>query len=249
MTDSREARNHASELKFVVDRATGIAIRSWARTNLEPDPHGTGPWADEYATASLYFDTVEYDVFRRRGSYGRAKYRIRRYSDADFVFLERKLRRPRLVVKRRTRIPLDAIHTLSIDGSDSTHASSWFTARLAARRLVPVCQVSYRRLARGSNGSHPPVRLTLDEDMRATAVSAVAFAGSGGEAILREGMVLELKFRGCLPAIFRRLVEEFALRPQRSSKYRLGMTVLGHVVPSDDADEPSAPAIQISESV
>ena len=40
MTDSREARNHASELKFVVDRATGIAIRSWARTNLEPDPHG-----------------------------------------------------------------------------------------------------------------------------------------------------------------------------------------------------------------
>jgi hypothetical protein len=36
-----------------------------------------------------------------------------------------------------------------------------------------------------------------------------------------------LKYRYRVPAIFKRLVEEFSLEPQRASKYRLGMTALG----------------------
>jgi hypothetical protein len=39
-------------------------------------------------------------------------------------------------------------------------------------------------------------------------------------------MVLELKYRQHVPAIFKRLVEEFALEPSRASKYRMGMTAL-----------------------
>jgi hypothetical protein len=35
--------------------------------------------------------------------------------------------------------------------------------------------------------------------------------------------ILELKYRGPAPALFKRLVEEFALVPQTASKYRLGM--------------------------
>ncbi|MBI4266084.1 MAG: polyphosphate polymerase domain-containing protein [Acidobacteria bacterium] len=234
MTDSREARNHACEVKFVVDRAGGEAIRAWARAHLEPDPHGTGPFADEYDTSSLYFDTAQHDVFCRQGSYGRAKYRIRRYSDADFAFLERKLRKPRLVVKRRTRVPLDEIPRLRRRTPGAPWVGSWFGARLDARRLGPACQVSYRRLARGANGSQPPVRLTLDEGMVARPASELAFADGEGEALLPGRMILELKFRGYLPALFRRLVEEFALWPACASKYRLAMIALGHVVATDD---------------
>ena len=36
-------------------------------------------------------------------------------------------------------------------------------------------------------------------------------------------LILELKYRGAPPAIFRQLVEEFALTPQTASKYRLGV--------------------------
>src|SRR5215207_2560757 len=104
MAHSRETRARASEIKFLVEPALATDIRSWARANLAPDPHGSGPFGDEYETSSIYFDTDAFDVLRRQGSYGRAKYRVRRYSRGDVVFLERKLRRPRIVAKRRTRV-------------------------------------------------------------------------------------------------------------------------------------------------
>ena len=44
-------------------------------------------------------------------------------------------------------------------------------------------------------------------------------------------LILELKYRGAPPAIFRQLVEEFALVPQTASKYRLGVVALGLALP------------------
>lgn len=239
MPHSLEARNHASEIKFVIDAALGPRIRDWARTHLEPDPHGAGPLGDGYDTSSLYFDTAVHDVFHRRGSYGRAKYRIRRYSNADFVFLERKLRRPGLVVKRRTRAPLDLLSRFDLSGPVEPWYGSWFGARLSARRLVPVCQVSYHRMARGANRPEGPIRLTLDDDILALPVTTVAFTAAEGEIILPGRMILELKFRGSLPVIFRRLVEHLVLQPRTASKYRLAMVALGHAASPGAGDRPA----------
>ena len=91
---SRETRGAASELKFVVDADTGMRIVDWARDRLPADPYGTGPFGDEYRVTSLYFDTANLDTLHARGSFGRSKYRVRRYGDHSKVFLERKLRRP-----------------------------------------------------------------------------------------------------------------------------------------------------------
>ena len=102
MTDTRETRASASEIKFLLDEGQVPAIRAWARANLQPDPHGGGPFADAYTTSTLYFDTRQLDVFHRRSSFGRAKYRVRRYGDAGSVFFERKLRQPGVLIKRRT---------------------------------------------------------------------------------------------------------------------------------------------------
>src|SRR5678809_703047 len=103
---------YTAEIKFLVDEATGLRIREWARKRLEADPHGTGPHADEYRVSTLYLDTAARDVFHRRGSYGRSKYRVRRYGEEPRVFLERKLRTGSRLAKRRTDIPLDSLHTL-----------------------------------------------------------------------------------------------------------------------------------------
>ena len=86
-----------------------VKIRHWARTHLDPDAHGLGPFGDEYRTTSVYFDTDAFDVFHRRGSFGRSKYRIRRYGDEETVFLERKMRQPAVLAKRRTSLSLAAL--------------------------------------------------------------------------------------------------------------------------------------------
>src|SRR5262245_3519697 len=130
---TREARGLASEIKFVVDPALGQAIRGWARMHLEADPHGSGPFGDEYQTTTIYFDTPSLHVLRRSGSYGRAKYRVRRYGTGDMVFLERKLRRPRLLVKRRTRVSIEELQQLTAANGD--WSGSWFEKRLVARGL------------------------------------------------------------------------------------------------------------------
>ena len=109
MAHIREVRPHARELKFIVDPDVAVGIRGWARIHLDADPHGAGTFGDEYQTTSVYFDTDAYDVFYSHGSFGRSKYRIRRYGDEETVFLERKLRQPSVLAKRRTSLSLTAL--------------------------------------------------------------------------------------------------------------------------------------------
>lgn len=242
MADSRETRARASETKFLIDPQLAPDVRAWARAHLSADPHGAGPFADEYLTASLYFDTPTFDVLGRSGSYGRAKYRIRRYSSLDFVFLERKLRRPRMVAKRRTRVDLAELGHLSEPERPTGWSGDWFAKRLRARKLRPVCQVSYHRTARGVIDDGGPARLTLDDSIRAHAIDAFAFTDDPGRPIPEQRLILELKYRGSMPAVFKQLMEEFGLEPQAVSKYRNGMAALGHVVDLRDADADSSAA-------
>jgi hypothetical protein len=230
MAHSRETRARASEIKFLVEPARAADIRSWARANLTPDPHGTGPFGDEYETASIYFDTEDFDVLKRQGSYGRAKYRIRRYLKGNVVFLERKLRRPRIVAKRRTQVAVSDLERLNLP-SQELWPGAWFHRRLEARNLTPACQVTYIRTARGVLDDGGPARLTLDESIRAHAVTGVCFSNDEGTAIAEARLVLELKYRDAVPAVFKRLVAEFRLETQPVSKYRFGMAALGHELP------------------
>lgn len=228
MVDTRETRASASEIKFVIGPAVAPAIRAWAREHLKADPHGGGPFEDEYETASLYFDTAALDVFHRRGSYGRAKYRVRRYGSSDVVFLERKLRKPGLLIKRRTIAPIDTLPRVQSADGQPDWDGEWFQRRLHVRSLKPSCQVSYHRMARLLSCPDGIARLTLDSELRAAPLASASFT-AGGVRFLEDGLILELKYHRYLPALFRRLVEEFTLEIGTASKYRLGMATLGHV--------------------
>jgi len=229
MIDTRESREHAAEIKFRVGPAAADQIRRWAREHLEADPHGQGPFGDEYETTTVYFDTDTFDVFHRRGSFGRAKYRVRRYTDADVAFLERKLRRPGMLVKRRTPMPVAALGELWQPGgpANGSRSGRWFTRRVQARRLSPVCRLSYHRMARWLPDDPAVPRLTVDAAIRATSLDALRFDGEGGVPVLEHDHVLELKFRGAVPAVFKRLMSELVLRPETLSKYRAGISALG----------------------
>jgi hypothetical protein len=223
MTDTRETRAAACEIKFVIDERLAPRVKEWARTHLQPDPHGCGAFRDEYRISTVYFDTRGFDVFHRHDSFGRAKYRVRRYGDSNSVFFERKLRKPGLLIKRRTRDDIGTLDRLGDRISDLDWAARWFQRRLVVRSLRPVCQVSYHRTARVAQTAEGLARLTLDSDLRAMPIDSPRFEADPGEEFLEGRLVLELKYHARVPALFRRLIEEFALVPETASKYRLGM--------------------------
>jgi hypothetical protein len=202
-----------------------LAIRDWARRRLSPDAHGSGEFGDQYRVTTLYFDSPEFDVFHRRRSFGRAKLRIRRYDDRSDVFLERKLRRPGMLTKRRTLVDLAALARLDeTEGGDWD--GEWFLRRLRLRRLRPVCEIAYHRVAREGRSPFGAIRLTLDERLHVVRADRPEFSGGEGIRLLEPSMILELKFRAEVPAVFKELVGEFGLQPQAASKYRLGLAAL-----------------------
>jgi len=228
---SRDIRPKAFEIKFVVDRDHGQRIREAGRRVLSPDPWGSGPASDEYQATTVYFDTDEFDVYLRRGSFRRAKYRIRRYGQNNVVFLERKLRTADVLSKRRTCLEISELRRLQA-ALDSKWPGLWFHERLLMRRLAPRCQMSYSRTARVGTTDCGPIRLTLDDDLFAGVAGGARFEDADRTSILSDKTIVEMKFTATMPAAFKRLVEQFALEPVRVSKYRLGIEATHSVAPS-----------------
>jgi hypothetical protein len=221
----------ASEIKFLVDPAVAAGIREWARIRLEPDPHGSGPDGDEYLVASLYFDTEDFAVFRRHGSYGRSKYRIRRYNGHGPVFLERKMRTSKVLSKRRTPVASEDLGRLTDRAVDCRWEGAWFQERLRVRRFGPISQVSYHRTARMAGTTLGPIRLTVDDDLRALPASGLMLRPLSGDIVLHDTAIVEMKFRIAMPVVFKELAEKFKIEPRRVSKYNVTAIALGLASP------------------
>lgn len=227
----RYINRFTSETKFLVNESLGDDLRAWARERLGPDPNGGGLYNDQYGVVSIYFDTDAHDVYQRHGSYGRSKYRIRHYESDEAAFLERKLRTRLFLSKRRTRIPIEAVAQLRLDDPDPTHPGYWFFRRVAMRRLHPVCQIRYSRTARMAETPEGHVRMTLDTGISAIPTRTTAFSGAAGKSLAAGQMILELKYAGVFPRIFKDMVDTFGLRPHPASKYRFAVHALNLAAP------------------
>jgi hypothetical protein len=239
--DSRENREAAGEIKFVVAPEIGARVREWARERLVPDPNAAGCSGDEYHITSIYFDTAEFDVFQRRGSFGRSKFRIRRYGASDHVFLERKLKTGGLVSKRRSLVPAEQIAWLGNGAGRNEWNGRWYDRRLKLRGLQPICQIGYDRTARVQMTSSGPVRLTIDQSVSAQPVEGIEFQESEGTPVAPDRWIVELKFRGEAPVLFKGLIQEFSLAPMPISKYRLAVSRLG-LAPAEILDNAPVPS-------
>ncbi len=228
LATATEKRDAAYEVKFVVPASVAETVLTWARIYLVPDPHADGSTGDGYRVNSLYFDTARLDVYQRNGSYGKSKYRVRRYGQESWVFLERKLKSRGLVSKRRTRVPDQEICRLDGFVPEADWVGYWFGRRLQARQLQPICQITYERTARVGMTAVGPVRLTVDRDVRAFRTGHYGVVESGSWAPLLPGRcILELKFRLGMPSVFQSLLEQLSLTPQPVSKYRLSIQAFG----------------------
>lgn len=238
--DSRETRDFAREIKFLVDVSLADDVRHWARTHLGPDPHGTGAFGDAYGTTSLYFDTPAFDVYHRNGSHARGKFRIRRYGLLDFIFLERKMRTDRLLAKRRTTVPLDALQRVGEPDVEPGWPGYWFHRRILLRRLRPLVQISYERTARLSIVDGDPVRFTMDTNLRVLPMPDRAFLPGVGFPVIAHQAIVEMKYRREPPAVLRQAVERFKLTPVAISKYRLGFEALAAGTAAGNDETPEA---------
>ena len=240
----RESREFASEIKFQVPEFVGEEILDWAATRLSPDPNALDDaQTGAYQITSLYFDTDEFDVYNRNGSFGRSKYRVRRYGPSKTVFLERKLKTRGLVSKRRASVGVEELSRLHGPEPDASWQGFWYHQRLLARQLKPICQIGYHRIARVTMTDHGPIRLTVDRCIRTVPLSLVGFDDlASGTQISDDQVIVEFKFRMGMPVLFKELVEKFGLTPKRISKYRLAVVSLGLVeAPPQNAEQQDEP--------
>ena len=212
----------AFELKFLIDESAARQVDAWARQRLALDPHGVPVLGGAYHTTSLYFDTPRLDVYHRMPSYRRRKYRIRRYGDADWTFLERKSKWGDRVEKRRTMLPDEELLLLAQPSTSLTWSGHWFQRRLHMRGLGPRCLIGYQRTAYVGTCLEDPVRLTFDRDIHGVLTDAWRVPSlENGRPLLADQVILELKFRNALPTAFKELIAEQRLCPRPVSKYRL----------------------------
>ncbi len=143
------------------------------------------------------------------------------------MFLERKFRTDRVLIKRRTVVPVAEFERLDGHVADPAWDGYWFHRRITARRLRPLVQLSYVRTARLGMSSTGKVRMTIDFDLRVLPLPDRAFLPGTGLPLLEGKNIVELKYSVALPALFKQLVEQFALKTQPLSKYRAGLALLG----------------------
>jgi hypothetical protein len=82
-------------------------------------------------------------------------------------------------------------------------------------------------MARLGTSDTGPIRLTVDQDLRALPAHFYAFSDPAAGVVLSpDQRILELKYKLEIPGLFKQLLQEFNLRPQPSSKYRLAVAAL-----------------------
>lgn len=216
------------ERKFLVTAEQAARVVEWAARHLSPDPHAATAGGGVYRVTSLYLDTAGLDVYHRRGSYGRAKYRLRRYDEAPTLFLERKCKVKGRVRKRRTPVGPDELARLVDDRDPPGWPGRWFARRVSARGFLPICVVAYRRVAHVGDGARGPIRLTVDRDFLCRPASGFEHPWvDDGEVLFAGQGVVELKYRVAMPALFKALIREHGLIPARASKYRAAVGACG----------------------
>jgi len=219
----------AFELKFELSLADVLRMKAWARRHLHTDPHGVDGC---YRVTSVYCDTPSFDIYRRVAGYRGSKLRLRRYGDAPFVFLERKLRTGDQVRKRRVEVAPEELPLLASYMAGATPpagwAATWFLDRALKKRFAPVCRVAYDRTAFFGMAGGQSVRLTIDENV--IGVPARGWEAqplSEGLELLSGSALLELKFQDSIPELFRELLPELPAQTARVSKYRRCIQMCG----------------------
>jgi len=225
-----DAETPAFEVKYLLTTAEAQEVEGRLRGRLAPDPHADPALGGAYRVTSVYFDTPNFDVYRRADGYRRRKYRVRRYGSAPTAFLERKAKKQQRVRKRRVEIQLTELMTLAGE-VPAEWPGAWFAQQLGKRELRPVCRVTYERISLVGAHHDGPIRVTFDRAAQGAAANGHDLEPvAGGPRLLGDEVITEFKFLGAMPAAFKEVIERLRLNPGSVSKYRRCVEAVGLAV-------------------
>lgn len=211
----------AREMKLLLSEAQARDVEARLAPLLSLDPHADPDEGNSYRLSTLYCDTPQLDVLHRRGRYRLFKFRLRRYGDANQVYLERKSKRGTQVRKRRASVDLSELNYFDEALCPEPWAGNWYHRQVRRNRFAPQCLIQYERVAYFGACGSGPLRLTFDRNVRGSLQHDWSLAEPTDSLLLLPGMVVcEFKFRAALPALFKSVLQLLQLAPQGVSKYR-----------------------------
>ncbi len=216
---------HRVEFKYHLDPTISTEVRDWARQHMLADEHCDPSQGDSYDVHTLYLDTEAWDLYQRTDVIGKTKHRVRRYGNSDTLWLETKKKNKQSVVtKRRSALPTSQwLKQLQQPDQLQAWDGQWFMDSIRERELRPAVNVHYRRFARMLKDGPQAMRLTIDSRLEG---SLPLSDGNIGERPTNEKRslgsleILELKFHGVMPDLFKALLQEFPLQAAGFSKFR-----------------------------
>jgi hypothetical protein len=228
--------HRAFELKFLLLPEVAAQVEARLAELMTLDPHADPAHGNGYQVSTLYCDTPAWDVFHQHGRYKFFKLRLRRYGQAEYVFLERKAKRKDHVRKLRSTLAMAHLRGFAHSALALEGYGGWYHRQLRRNKLRPACLVEYQRTAYFGMSAEGPIRLTFDRQIHGGLADGWSFETPARiERVLAEHVVCEFKFRGMLPAMFKSAIAALQLTPGRVSKYRLCVQALGVVGKGSDA--------------
>jgi hypothetical protein len=233
------------ERKFVVSERAAESIRDFIGGYLVHDRYMDAAGPEGYRVSSLYLDTPQLSLYRqsKQGIKNRYKLRVRFYYDdaAAPAFIEIKRRKSETVHKLRAAVSKSAVEgflrggtlcsgDLASNSDTSLRALSEFCEAQARLHAEGVAFVDYRREAYVSNSAEG-VRVTFDRHVEGHCYHADIGLTPFGEAraVMRRGVVLELKYNGRAPRWMHDLITSFNLQRKSIPKYVLSVDALNLV--------------------
>ena len=234
-----DAKPGAYEIKFLVDESLVSQFIPVVHSKMTLDSYAD-PTTGGYSVEGIYYETAALNVFNKTPGYSRKKFRIRRYSQGETLFLERKSKRRGIVTKRRIQLEAqqlpdiikaslrDQLKPEPISEPSGHTEMNWFAKRLDTLMLRPTLCIAYDRIAFLQADQLGPIRLTIDRRIGCCRLEEEGFpCRSSYKQILGGKCIVELKYRETMPSLFRQFVEEFRLEIQPVSKFRHGMLATG----------------------
>lgn len=231
------------ELKYRIDEATALEVRSFIRGFLDLDRHGSGAADSGYLVNSCYLDSRDLQTFWRtvNGSRDRFKLRVRTYGDVpgEVAFLEVKRRVDGFVEKSRALVHRVGVEEL-LEGRlpeeadlvkpvrREMEAVESFVRSVEQIRAVPTAFVRYRREA--WCGEVENDRLTMDREVCVWPVSGLCWEGIPSVAPARpfgQTVILEMKFSEAKPRWFTDIERVLGLERTSAAKYCDGILTRG----------------------
>lgn len=222
------------EIKYLLSRKQFDALLQHIRPSIVEEQF------HKYTICNIYYDTAQYDLFRKSCEKPafKEKLRLRSYgtpSTNDTVFLEIKKKYKGIVYKRRIDLPLENVYdfinykSLRFPTDNINQREIMFF--LERYELLPQVYLSYDREAYLWKDD-PDFRLTFDTNIKYRLDDVLLEQGNYGTSVLEDDYVLmEVKCLNSLPISFVSLLSE--LRIYSISFSKIG-TVYKNVILPDN---------------